>query len=57
MVVLYEDRGELGRLDYEDSCFDFFESAAVRRLGDVFAGGGVLDWADLDAPHQEGEGR
>lgn len=57
VVVLYEDRGELGRLDYEDSCFDFFESAAIRRLGDVFAGGGVLDWADLDAARQGGEER
>ncbi len=46
IVVLYEDRGDRGRLDYEDLCFDLVESAAVRRLSEVFSGGGVLEWAD-----------
>lgn len=48
IVVIYRDRGEEGRLDYEDLCIDFAESAAVRPLGEVFTGGGVVDWADLD---------
>jgi len=53
VVVLFEDRGVRGRLDYEDLCFDYVENAAVRSLGDVFKSGGVLDWADLDAGRME----
>ena len=49
LVVLFEDRGEPGRLDYEDLCFDFYENAAVRALGEVFRAGGVVSWADLTA--------
>jgi hypothetical protein len=49
MVVLYADAGVAGRVDYEDLCFDLAESAAVRRLGEVFSGGGVVEWADPDA--------
>lgn len=49
IVVLYADRGEEGRLDYDDLCFDLAESAAVRRLGEIFTGGGVLEWSDLDS--------
>ena len=49
VVVLFEDRGVSGRLDYEDLCFDFVENAAVRPLGDVFKSGGVVGWADLSA--------
>ena len=48
IVVIYRDRGQPGRLDYDDLCFDFFENAAVRPLREVFTGGGVLDWADLE---------
>jgi hypothetical protein len=47
LVVLFEDHGEPGRLDYEDLCFDFYENAAVRPLGEVFRTGGVVSWADL----------
>jgi hypothetical protein len=49
LVILFEDRGEPGRLDYEDLCFDFYENAAVRPLGEVFRAGGVVSWADLAA--------
>jgi hypothetical protein len=47
LVVLFEDHGEPGRLDYEDLCFDFYENAAVRPLGEVFRTGGVVSWANL----------
>ncbi len=40
-VVLYEDRGEPGVLDYGDLCFDFVRGPLVRALGDVFAPGDV----------------
>lgn len=49
IVVIYRDRGEAGRLDYDDLCFDFVENAAIRPLREVFVGGGVLEWADLEA--------
>lgn len=49
LVVLYEDRGEGGVLDHDDLCFDFARGAAVRRLGDVFSGDGVLELASLGA--------
>lgn len=53
VVVLFEDRGVSGRLDYADLCFDYVENAAVRSLGEVFKSGGVLDWADLEADRSE----
>lgn len=46
-VVLFEDRGRPGVLDYEDLCFDFARGSAVRRLGDVFTGAGVVELASL----------
>ncbi len=48
VVVFWKDAGVEGHLDYDDLCFDLAESAAVRRLGEIFTGGGVLDWSDLD---------
>lgn len=36
IVVLYEDRGEPGLVDYDDLCLDFVQGAEVRSLGDVF---------------------
>ena len=42
VVVLYEDRGVAGRLDYDDLCFDFVRGAAIRALGDVFSGEGLV---------------
>lgn len=33
-----------GLVDYSDLCLDYSRGAAVRRLGDVFAGGGDVDW-------------
>jgi len=47
MVVLYEDRGKPGALDYDDLCFDYALGTAVRRLGDVFTGDGVVELASL----------
>ena len=46
-VLTYEDRGVEGRLDYEDLCFDFDRGAAVRRLGDIFVGEGLVERARL----------
>jgi hypothetical protein len=56
VVILYEDRGASGVLDYEDLCFDYAENAAVRSLGEVFKSGGVLDWADLGTAPSETTG-
>lgn len=36
IVVLYQDRGEPGVVDYGDLCFDFVQGPEVRSLGDVF---------------------
>ena len=47
-VLTYEDRGEVaGRLDYDDLCFDFDKGAAIRRLGDIFVGDGLVERAQL----------
>ena len=46
-VVLYEDRGRPGAVDYDDLCFDYVQGAEVRRLGDVFSGAGVVELASL----------
>jgi hypothetical protein len=46
-VVIYEDRGRSGLLDYEDLCFDYARGAAVRRLAEVFTGEGVVELASL----------
>ncbi|MCZ6726824.1 MAG: hypothetical protein O7A98_05650 [Acidobacteria bacterium] len=43
VVVLFEDRGEIGRLDYEDLCLDFLEGAQIRRLSEVFSGEGLVE--------------
>ncbi len=49
MVILYEDRGDPGVLDYGDLCFDFVTGAAVRALEEVFAGEGeAVELAVLD---------
>ncbi len=40
LVVLYDDRGQIGRLDYDDLCLDFVDGAAVRLLREVFSGEG-----------------
>ncbi|MEM6794098.1 MAG: hypothetical protein AAF725_08945 [Acidobacteriota bacterium] len=41
VVVLYEDRGQSGFLDYDDLCFDFVQGAEVRALAEVFSGDGL----------------
>jgi hypothetical protein len=48
LVVLYQDRGESGQLDYQDLCFDFTQGATVRALSDVFSGEGLaVEWAAI----------
>lgn len=48
VVVLYEDRGAAGVVDYGDLCFDFVQGAAVRSLSDIFTGGSqIVEWASL----------
>ncbi len=42
VVVLFRDQGVAGELDYQDLCFDFVRGAAVRALGDVFSGEGLV---------------
>lgn len=36
IVVLFDDRGTPGVVDYDDLCFDFVQGSEVRSLGDVF---------------------
>ena len=40
VVVLYQDRGKSGVIDYQDLCFDYVQGVAVRALSDVFIGSG-----------------
>lgn len=47
VVVLYRDEGKPEVLDRQDLCFDFAHGATVRPLGDVFVGGGEIQWASL----------
>jgi hypothetical protein len=48
IVVLYQDRGEPGVIDYGDLCLDFLEGAAIRRLREVFSGEGLVEWTSLE---------
>jgi len=52
-VVLFEDRGEIGRIDRQDLCLDFDRGPRVSRLGDIFSGDGLIEWATPAAPLQE----
>ena len=47
LVMLLKDEGVEGRLDYDDLCLDFDRGAAIRRLGEIFTGKGVVEWARL----------
>lgn len=48
IVILYDDHGIPGFLDYDDWCFDFVQGIAVRFLKDVFSGeGATVEWASL----------
>ena len=40
VVVLYEDRGTPGVVDYGDLCFDFVQGVSIRAVSDVFIGSG-----------------
>lgn len=40
VVVLYEDRGTPGVVDYADLCFDFVQGMSIRALSEVFIGSG-----------------
>ena len=52
-IVASADDGERpltaspGVVDYSDLCLDYSRGAAVRPLGDVFAGGGDIEWAGI----------
>lgn len=45
VVWVLEDQGDLGRLDDLDLCLDFDRGARVSRLGNIFTGEGLVDWA------------
>ena len=46
-VVLVADEGRRGRLDDADLGFDFDKGAVLRRLGEIFTGEGLVEWAPL----------
>jgi hypothetical protein len=46
-VVAVEDRAVAGVLDREDLCFDFDKGFRLRRIGEVFTGDGLIEWARL----------
>ena len=46
-VVLLEDRGISGRADRDDLCLDFDKGPRVNRIGDVFTGDGLIEWASI----------
>ncbi len=48
-VLLVADDGRPGRLDDADLGFDFDRGAVLRRLGEIFTGEGLVDWAPLAA--------
>ena len=47
LVILLQDRGIAGTLDYDDLCFDFFRGASVRPLREVFVGDGLVEWTSF----------
>ena len=47
LVMFLKDEGVEGWLDYDDLCLDFDRGAAIRRLGEIFTGQGVVEWARL----------
>ncbi len=49
-VILVADHGQAGRLDYDDLGFDFDNGAALRRLGEIFIGEGLVEWAAIGSP-------
>ena len=46
-VILVADEGRRGRLDDDDLGFDFDKGAVLRRLGEIFTGEGLVEWAPL----------
>ncbi len=47
LVILLQDHGIAGTLDYDDLCFDFFRGASVRPLREVFVGEGLVEWTSF----------
>lgn len=47
VVVLWEDRGREGVVDPSDLAFDYAKGAGARPLGEIFAGGGLVEWTHL----------
>ncbi len=46
-VILASDEGQPGRLEEDDLGFDFDKGAVLRRLGEIFTGQGLVEWAPL----------
>jgi hypothetical protein len=49
-VILVADQGRRGQLDDGDLGFDFDKGAALLRLGEIFTGEGLVEWAALGEP-------
>ena len=55
-VILVADQGRRGYLDDGDLGFDFDKGAVLRRLGEIFTGEGLVEWAPLSDRPEETEG-
>ncbi len=55
-VILVADEGRRGRLDDADLGFDFDKGAVLRRLGEIFTGEGLVEWAPLSDAAAEADG-
>lgn len=55
VVVLWRDADGDARLSDGDLCFDLEKGPAVRALGEVFTGEGLVEWATLGSPSTTAE--
>lgn len=55
LVLLWRDADGDGRLSDGDLCFDLQKGPAVRALGEVFTGEGLVEWATLGSPSTPAE--
>ncbi len=46
-VLLFEDVGKPRILDREDLCLDFDKGPRVRKIGEIFIGDGLIEWASM----------
>lgn len=56
-VVVLKDAVMVGTLDRDDFCLDFDKGARVRRIGEVFTGDGLVEWASLGQDSAASVGR